>query len=71
MEKGGRKEKLISRPSIGGVAGGEEQLHAVVEVVVETLFNRVDSGALVGILMADVFFLGAHFMGKGALHFDQ
>jgi hypothetical protein len=58
----------LDRAAISGaVEGGEEQLHAVVEVVVEA-FDRLDVGALVGLVVADVFFLGAHFLGEGTLH---
>ena len=57
------------RPS--GVPGGEENLHAVVEVFVEAAFDGFVGGAFVDFGDADELFLQLHFLGEGFFHFDE
>jgi len=63
--------QCILHPRVLGVASGEEDLHAVVEVVVETFFDRLEGGALFTFRNADGLFFELHFLGEGFFHLDE
>ena len=56
---------------LGLVISGEEQFHAVMEVIVKAFFDCGDGIAFGGISVADCFFFGAHFFGEGSFHFHE
>ncbi len=54
-----------------GVLAGEEDLHAVLHVLVEALLDRLQRGELFRATVEGGFLLDTHLLREGLLHLDQ